>query len=165
VSNPPGLLLRVQGALRLSQRELAAVIGRSRRTMVRWNNGGIGPLPSEWCELARHVYPVDPALAATLAKQAGETLESLHLLSPPALPEPPQLPQPKGPTVTASDLFDLAVLSAAEALSMPPQAVRPALAAAVDRMSATGLTLDAAREVIHPPAPKGGDRPKKGKKG
>jgi DNA-binding XRE family transcriptional regulator len=162
--NPPGLLLEVQRALGLSQREVGELIGVSRRTMVRWNNGGMGPIASEWCELARHVYPVDAVLAATLAKQAGETLESLRLVAPPASP-PLLLPLPKAPTVTNSDLVDLAVLSAAEALSMPPQAVRPALVAAVDRMTACGLTLEAAREVMHPPAPAANDKAKKAKKG
>jgi hypothetical protein len=80
-------------------------------------------------------------LAARAAKAAGETLESLGLV-------PTQPVKPVRPTLGTADLCDLAVYAAAQAMALPPQAVQPGLLAALDRMTAVGLTSDEMREAL-----------------
>lgn len=152
MSAPPGLFYAIQVALGLTQREIGALLGYSRRTIVRWTAHGTGAIDADWCTLARAVHPKDPELAARAAKAAGETLQSLGIV--PATP-----PAPVRPPLATADLVELVVHAAADAVDMAPRAIRPALLAALDRMAAVGLTGDEARDVLRAAASK---KPKKG---
>jgi hypothetical protein len=140
------LVLQAGKAGRLLSSELADYLGISRRTMSRWiNRGYTNMTPRDWGSLARLAYPRDPALAATLAGVAGSTLEGLGIAPP---PPPPAAPTPPTPSVTPADLADLVVHAAAEAANLPPQAVRPIIATALDKAAALGLSVDAMREAM-----------------
>jgi hypothetical protein len=82
--------------------------------------------------------PVDPELAMELAAAAGMALA----LDPPAQ-VPAELPaMPALPEVTLDDRAELVVHAAAEAMELPPAAVRPLLFAATERAVALGLTIE-----------------------
>jgi hypothetical protein len=125
------------GGMRPSR--LADHLGISRRTMTRWiahRNAYVSP--TKWAALARLAYANDPALAATLAGRAGSTIEALGITPPP----------PPPPSVTPADLANLVVHAAAEAANLPPQAVRPIIATALEKAAALGLSVDAMREAM-----------------
>lgn len=163
MSGSSGLFYRVHTAMGLNQREIGEFLGYSRRTIVRWMTSHVaGAIDADWCKMARAVFPKDPELAREAAKVAGETLESLGLVTPPR--------EPVRPPLTVSDRADLAVHAAAEAMATAPQAVRPALLAALDRMTAVGLTSDEMREALReatapPPPPRPTTPRKTAKKG
>jgi len=71
------------------------------------------------------------------------------VLPAPALPPAPPLPPPIPPGV----LVDSVVCAAAEAMSLSPQALRPAVLAAFARARDAGLTLDAVVDALAPPPP------------
>jgi hypothetical protein len=141
------LVLRAGKAGHLLSSQLADYLGISRRTMSRWIAGNYTNMtPRDWASLARLAYPNDPALAATLAGVAGSTLEALGIAPPPLPPPPP--PAPPAPSVTPADLANLVVHAAAEAANLPPQAVRPIIATALEKAAALGLSVDALREAM-----------------
>jgi DNA-binding XRE family transcriptional regulator len=146
----PGLLTSAQIALGLSQEELGKRLGVSRRTMVRWAAGHNGPSIAQWVAIVRYVHPVDPALAARIAEEMGESLESFGLArtSPSragsaATPEP----APRAP-LSVGVLVDSIVCAAAEAVATTPQAIRPALLAAFERAALAALTVDEVRAAL-----------------
>lgn len=146
----PGHLTRAQIALGMSQEELGRFLGVSRRTMVRWAAGGNGPTFEQWVVLVRRVHGVDPALAAQIAQQMGETLESLGLArrspSPPTVADAAQPSARPAPPIT--DLVDSIVCAAAEAGATTPQAVRPMLLAAFERTASVALSIDEVRAAL-----------------
>jgi hypothetical protein len=141
MSGSSGLFYVVHAAMGMNQREIGEFLGYSRRTIVRWTRSGIsGATDADWCKMARAVHAKNPELARQAAKAAGETLESLGLVT--------QAREPARPPLTTADRADLAVYAAAEAMATSPQAVRPALLAALDRMTAVGLASDELREAL-----------------
>jgi hypothetical protein len=148
----PGLLTKAQTALGMSQVQMGhKLLGCSRRTMSRWVRGDNGPSIQQWATLAQAVYASDPALAAEIASEMGETLVSLRLEAPAtvaasmATAGPPPRPAPP-----VSDLVDSVVCAAAEAIATTPQAIRPALLAAFDRTASVSLTMDDVRAALRP---------------
>ncbi len=125
----------------MTQTGLAAHLGCSPRTIMR---GGPTLTPSDYAKLAADVYPHDRAFAAELAAAAGTTLVALGLESPPN----------RG--VTKVHLADSVLCAAAEAMHAPPDAMRPALVAALERIVALGLTADEVLSGMTPPAAKDG---------
>jgi hypothetical protein len=122
------LVARAQAALGMTHREFGETLGASERTALRWAAGRSSVGVPSLRALARLVYPRDPALAAELAEATSATLESLGIVAPPA-----------PPAVDASVLADAVVCAAADALSMPPGAVRRGLLAAFGRARELGL--------------------------
>jgi DNA-binding XRE family transcriptional regulator len=152
----PGLLVRASSALGMTQEAFGNLLGVSRRTMIRWQQGDNGPPFQDWCKLVRHVYARSPSLAAEIAAELGETLVTLGVEAPPA-PVTPPAPTPEAPARPVpplGDLVDSIVCAAAEAIATTPQAVRPALLAAFERTASLGLALDDVRGALRP-APKG----------
>jgi DNA-binding XRE family transcriptional regulator len=153
----PGLLTSAQIALGLSQEELGKVLGCSRRTMVRWAGGHNGPSIQQWVQLVRRVHAVDPVLAARIAEEMGESLETFGLASasPPvtagaaAPAAAPRAPMP------IAVLVDSIVCAAAEAVATTPQAIRPALLAAFERTALAALTVDEVRAALRAASPPG----------
>jgi hypothetical protein len=141
-------LWRLQKTLHMSQKQLGELMGCSSRTIIRYYAGGGTLLPPTYEKLARACHPHDRAFAAELASRAGKTLVEMGLERPPAPPPPP--PVPARPLPTPRHLVDSIVCVAAEATQMAPQAMRPALMAAFERVVALGMT---AEEVLGAMAP------------
>ena len=135
-----GTLCKVQSTLVMSQRQLGELLGCSRRTIIRYVQHGARLTADQWIAMARACHPRDPALAAVLAEQAGQTLVSLGLERPPPPPPPP--PAPVRPAPSSKHLVDSIVCAAAEAMQTTPQAMRPALVAAFERALAVGMSAD-----------------------
>jgi DNA-binding XRE family transcriptional regulator len=160
IVHSPGLLVMGGAALKLGQRELGELLGVSRRTMQRWQKGDGFPSIQQWALLARHVYAVNPDLAARIATQMGETLESLRIVAPapppiPVAPPPVAVappPVPLRPQASLADLVDSVVCAAAEAIAVAPQSIRPALLAAFARAASVSLTVDEVRGALASPA-------------
>jgi hypothetical protein len=154
----PLLLTLARETLHLNQLGLAQVLGSSLRTVQRYEARRATPPAWELHRLADAVRPLDADLAsqidvwaprpapppppATASVPAASTV-----LPAPALPAPPPLPPP----VPAGVLVDAVVCAAAEAMSLSPQAIRPAVLAAFARARDVGLTMEAVVEVLAPP--------------
>jgi hypothetical protein len=142
----PVLLDQTRRALLVSQNELSARLGVSRRTGQRWNQGK-GPYGTDLHRMAGMVFPVDAALAAEIAEAGGTTLEALGVLPPPP-------PAPAPPVAPPDRVIDAVVCAAAEAMQMAPQNVRPALLAAFTSAKDLGLTVDDVERVLRTRAAK-----------
>ncbi len=129
--DPRVLLYDIERALSLSQRELATIIGSSRSTVQRFHAGRNWLSSSQFEMLTRAVFPKDQALAERAADQAGTTLEAMGLRAPAPPPPIPVVAPPVPPARPPSPHVAESVLcAAAEAMNLPPQAVRAALRAA-----------------------------------
>lgn len=137
------LLYRAQLALGMTQAEFGELIGVSRRTIIRWSPNA-SPIPQHLHEVARAVHPLDSGLAAEVAVAAGTTLEALGVL-------------PATPPMQLAHLVDSIVCAAAEAAGTTPQAIRPALSAALERAEAMGVTVDQVKGVLK--GARGGGQP------
>src|SRR5579863_8587655 len=121
-----------QSTLGLTQRELAALVGSSLRTVQRWSGGGSQPHMSDVLKIARAVHPRDAALAQRLVGFYGQTLESAGIVAPRAAPPAPSAqPSPPDPSPMLPFLAEAVVAAAAEALDVSPRVARPALLAAL----------------------------------
>ena len=125
------LTLDARRVLRPNQRMLWELLGLSRRTIQRWDQGHSVPTKSDMAKLAAAVHPHDPSLAAKLAQTGGTTLEALGIAVPAQTPLAPP-----------SYLIDAVVWAAAEALNVAPPAVRPVLLAAFRRAREVGLRVE-----------------------
>lgn len=144
----PQLFLRARAALFLTQVELARLLGASRRTGQRWDSDKSTPSPQQLQTLAKHIYPVDPQLAAEIAQATDTTLVALGLA-----PPPPPANAPPPPPVAS--IVDSVVCAAAEAIDVVPRAVRPALLAAFSRARELQLTIEVVEKaLLGKPAPK-----------
>jgi DNA-binding XRE family transcriptional regulator len=139
----PRLLILGQHALGMTQEKLGKLLGVSRRTILRWQQGPTVLTEHQRKLLITRVYAVNPSLAAEIAKEIDVTLESVGAVPPPAL---------VGAATAAGDtllearvasrhLADSVVCAAAEAVGLSPQAIRPALVAAFARAAAVGLSV------------------------
>lgn len=137
------LLVRASLALHLTQAGLGDLLGSSHRTAHRWHVGEAYPSDKQVQELARHVFPADPSIAAGLAEQAGCTLESLGVVRPTPPPAPPPPPRP-APEV----MIDSVVCAAAEAIDVVPRDIRPALRAAFARARMLGMSIEEAERAL-----------------
>jgi DNA-binding XRE family transcriptional regulator len=134
------LTLKARDVLHMNQRELGEALGLSRRTIQRWDHGHGSPDSLDLAKLAALVHPRDASLAAQIAKAGATTLEKLGLATPAppvAAVAPPAPPPPPPPHLT-----DTVVCAAAEALDVPPPAVRPVLLAAFRRARVAGLRVE-----------------------
>ncbi|MHB1846476.1 MAG: hypothetical protein ACYCWW_16765, partial [Deltaproteobacteria bacterium] len=128
------LLYEASRLLSLSNAELGQLCGCSARTVQRWYAGQGAPAPFQLQPVACAVHPQAPELARRLAAAAGVTLAALGL-GPKAAPPPAPLP--------LAQQADAAVYAAADAIDLPPKAVRPAVIAAFTRALALGADLAA----------------------
>ncbi len=107
------LIVQCQMALGLTQSELGALIGKTKRTIQRWQDKGAVLLPEEARALAKALRPVRPDLA--------EEVLALGVQSSAAQPLDPA-------TAGAIDAILRAAAGAAD--GTPPEAIRAAVAAA-----------------------------------
>lgn len=152
------LLAQSMFALRLTQEELGTLLVASRRTVSRWVTGRSRVSATTLARLAVAVHPTDAALAARLAAESGQTLESLGLVAP-----LPAAPAPRRAFPPMAFVADSVVCAAAEVMGAPPTVVREALRAAFARAQALGLSVDEVSEALSPPpAPPSGAAPPRG---
>jgi hypothetical protein len=133
------LLFDAMHALTMSMNDLARELGSSRSTGQRWSAGRAHPSDDQIHTLARRVYPVDPALARKLAGSVGTTLEALGIPQRGAPPSPPPIPD---------RIVDAVVYAAAEAVDLPPRAIRPGVVAAFAAARELGLSVEAVDGVL-----------------
>jgi hypothetical protein len=143
-------LYDAQVALDTVQEGLGEMLGVSRRTIVRWTDNGGWKHATTTAQLARLVFPKDPALAARFAAVGGHTLESLGLVVP--RPPPPPPPAPVAKPAPMPRAIDVVVCAAADAVDGTPRAARVALLAAVRAAREMGLDLLALEAALAPPA-------------
>jgi len=137
------LLLRTGITLGMPHREIAQLLGVSRRSVSRWSKDGTFMTVEHGVTLAKLVHERDPSLAAELAALAGETLVTLGLEAPPAAPK-----TPVAPAVAPAKLVDAVVCAAAEAMDVSPRAIRPALLAALRSAREVGLTMESLEALL-----------------
>ena len=151
------LVIEAQRVLGHTQEQLGKMLGLSRRTVSRWGNHTSGPTPEHLHALARAVHPLDPALAAKLARAGGETLERLGIARPAPAAAPPvtaavaAAPRPFPPTRL---VVESVVCAAAETMQASPSAVRGVLRAAFTRARGLGLTVEEMDDALAEPARK-----------
>jgi transcriptional regulator with XRE-family HTH domain len=146
------LVVLAQRALGMSQGNLADLVQSSRRTISRWTSGGSMPSPAALQAIARAVHATDAELAAQLAAESGETLESLGIVQPappPVVfaPAPPPLPRHLPP---ARLMVESVVCAAAEAMQTTPSAVRDVLRTAFARARGLGMTIEEVDDALSP---------------
>ncbi len=129
------LVVRSRIALRLSQKELGALMGVSMRTAHRWEAGTSEPDGTQLQRLALSVLPSDGNLATELAEAGGTTLETLL---PPVAPVAP--PEP--------------VRAAAAPAIAPPLSANVRETDARSKFSVEGEQAKAARDDIIEPSPR-----------
>jgi len=126
--SPRALLIHARRALVLSREETGDRLGWSKRTIGRWESGSTDVYAPALADLARLVYPVDPALAEEMALASGVTLESLGV----------ETTGPSSPQVLA----DAIVCAAADAMKTVPETARAGLLAALRRIRQLRVSVD-----------------------
>ena len=145
------LLTEARRVLGQNQRQLAEMIGSSLRTVQRWETQHGRPDRNEIQNVADAVRPHDVALADEIDTWAPRPKPPQPVAAPP--PEPPAPPPPPPPLpIPDAVLVDSVVCAAAEAMSLVPQAIRPAVLAAFTRARDARLTPDAVVAVLARPA-------------
>jgi hypothetical protein len=134
-------MVRGQIAARMSNGELASLLGVSRRTIIRWTAGGPYMTEAQWAALVGAVHARDASAAASMAAELGESLVSLGIEAP---------PPPPVPTLDPQELMERVLYAAASAAGLSPQAVKPAVLAAFDRAASLGAGVDDVRKAIAP---------------
>jgi hypothetical protein len=135
------LMVRGQVAAKMSNGQFADLVGVSRRTIVRWTRGSPYMTDAQWVKLVAAAHARDAAVAASMAAEMGESLVSLGI-------EPPPAPPP--PVIDSQELMERVLYAAAAAAGLSPQAVKPAVVAALDRAASLGASLDDVRKAIAP---------------
>ena len=139
-------VLRIaRGTLGMTQLELGAALSVSHRTVLRWEGRRSEPAPFQVSALAELVRPENGPLADELLDLAG-------IARPVPPPEPPPPPRVPRPAIQPKHAIDLLVYAAADAIDMPPRAMRVAMAAAFARAAEMGLTVEAVVEGLAPAA-------------
>ncbi|HEX8796842.1 MAG TPA: hypothetical protein VF765_38085 [Polyangiaceae bacterium] len=158
----PELLWRLQSTLRMTQKELGALVGLSSRTIIRRYQSGMTFLPSQWATLAKALQPRDAVLAAYCAQRAAATIAQLVTGQVPPLPALAQLAEtggqatpaaapPTRPMPSQAHLADSVVCAGAEAMQCTPAQMRPGLLAALARMVALGMNPQETLDAMSPP--------------
>ncbi len=127
-------------ALALSQQQFGDIIGRTKRTIQRWEERGTSLLPSEVKALARRLHPIRADLAAQLAAAAGTTLDDLGIPS-----------AVSSSSVQTAAPIDRVMDAAASAMGVTREAIRPAVAAAFAKAHEVGLDVPAVIEQLSRP--------------
>jgi transcriptional regulator with XRE-family HTH domain len=141
------LVVEAQIALGLSQERLGKMLGASRRTVTRWAASQSLPSLAQLHAIARAVHPADPVLAAKIAEEGGETLESLSIVAPGSL-VPAPAPRPFPPTRL---VVEAVVCAVAETMQASPAAARDALRAGFARARALGLSVEEVDDALSLP--------------
>jgi transcriptional regulator with XRE-family HTH domain len=141
-----GQVVRAAAALGFTQKELGERLDVSTKTAGRWMRGDASPNAQQVATIARLVHPLDAALAAALAHEAGTTLVALGLEKPGGAKDGPQGSRPYPPIALLVD----SVLRAAADAERQSGETRDVLLAAFERARGLGLTIDEVCEALRP---------------
>jgi hypothetical protein len=119
------LIIECQFALRTTQEKLGELLGKSKRTIQRWQDKGCVLLPEQADTLAKALRRTRPDLADQVLALGAKTAASLGRA--PATPE----------------VIDAILRAAAKAGHTSPKAVRPAVQAAFAKAAEVGVTVNA----------------------
>jgi transcriptional regulator with XRE-family HTH domain len=120
------LLVQCQLALGLTQEELADLLGKNRRTVQRWQDRGFEPSADQIETLADALRTVRPDLAEQVLELGKAALGA----TPPARP-------------ATAEVIDAILRAAADAGGTSPEAIRPALTAALLKAEEAGVEVSA----------------------
>jgi transcriptional regulator with XRE-family HTH domain len=123
------LLVRCQIALGLTQEELGELLGRTKRTIQRWQTSGFEPVADQVETLAHALQPVRPDLAEEVL-ELGRKAAIVAGVTPPARP-------------ATAEVIDAILRAAADAGGTSPEAIRPAIAAAFLEAEEMGVEVRA----------------------
>ena len=121
--------------LHLGYRALGQLCGLGLRTVQR-HHGLPGPMYA--APLIRSLHAVNPAMARELATASFTSLELLGIEAPAAAATPAPSTAEPGEGGTLRLHAESVLLAAADAMQLPPGAVRPAVAAALGRAAELG---------------------------
>jgi hypothetical protein len=113
-------------ALGRPQKELGDLLGKDRRTIQRWQEKGFDLMPDQARTLALALEPVRPDLAKQVLELGGKT----------AIVGPPDSP-------ATSEVIDAILRAAADAGGTSPEAIRPAITAALLKAEEAGVEVSA----------------------
>jgi transcriptional regulator with XRE-family HTH domain len=128
-SESAALLVHCQVALGLTQEELAHLLGRNKRTIQRWQESGFEPVADQVETLANALQPVRPDLAEQV-RELGKKAAVVAGVTPPARPATPEV-------------IDAILRAAADAGGTSPEAIRPAITAALRKAEEAGVEVRA----------------------
>jgi transcriptional regulator with XRE-family HTH domain len=123
------LLIHCQIALGLSQEELGELLDRTKRTIQRWQDSGFQPTADQAETLANALRPVRPDLAEQVL-ELGRKAAILAGGPPPARP-------------ATAEVIDAILQAAADAGGTSPDAIRPAVTAALLKADEMGVEVTA----------------------
>jgi hypothetical protein len=123
------LLIHCQMALGLSQEELGELLDRTKRTVQRWQDSGFQPTADQAETLANALRPVRPDLAEHVL-ELGRKAAILAGVAPPARP-------------ATAEVIDAILQAAADAGGTSPEAMRPAITAALLKAEEMGVEVTA----------------------
>jgi hypothetical protein len=126
-SGSAALLIHCQMALGLTQTQLGDLVGKTKRTIQRWQERGFTPTVDQAEALAAALQPVRPDLAEQMRELARSVAIAMGMAPPP-------------PPVT-SEVIDAILRAAAEASGTSPAAIRPAITAALRATDEAGVDL------------------------
>jgi hypothetical protein len=136
------LMMRARYTLSTAHSDVPSLLHTSKRTMQRWQAAQSHPSDTELAAIARHLHPIDPQLAGSVAEAMGQTLETLGIVA----PQPP--PPPALPPMPRHLVVDAVVCAAADATDAAPSAVRAILLAAFRRARELGLSTDEVEKAL-----------------
>jgi transcriptional regulator with XRE-family HTH domain len=122
------LLVHCQIALRLTQEQLGELLGRTKRTIQRWQDQGFEPMADQAETLAQALQPVRPDLAEQVLELARKVA-----LRTGGTPAPP----------ATAEVIDAILQAAAGAGGTSPEAIRPAVTAAFLEAAEAGVEVSA----------------------
>jgi len=140
----PLLLVLAREDLGMNQMKFASLVQSSQRSVQRWESNLAIPAAHHMHLLIDTIAPRAPALAAELAEWAPRPPPvAQHVEAPARVVEHVEpSPVPLRSRVAPQILVDAVVCSAADAVSLLPNAIRPALRAAFARAHEVGLTVE-----------------------
>jgi transcriptional regulator with XRE-family HTH domain len=122
-----GLLVHCQMALGMTQEELGDLLGRTKRTIQRWQESGFEPMADQAETLADALQPVRPDLAEQV-RELGRRAAIVAGAAPPVRP-------------ATADVIDAILRAAADAGGTSPEAIRPAITAALLKAEEAGVEV------------------------
>jgi transcriptional regulator with XRE-family HTH domain len=137
------LIIRCRIALQLTQKEFGDLVGRTKRTIQRWEEAGTALIAPDTEALVRALHAERPDLAEQIAAAGGTSLEQLGLA-----------PAADLRSMATADGIEAIVRAAADAMGVEPKAIRSAVAAAFVRAHELDLAVETVVEKLNgrPPA-------------
>ena len=123
------LLVHCQIALGLTQEELGELLGRNKRTIQRWQASGFELMADQAETLAHALQPVRPDLAEQVL-ELGRRAAIAAGMTPPGRP-------------ATAQVIDAILRAAADAAGTSPEAIRPAITAALLKAEEAGVEVRA----------------------